>query len=231
MTSILLPQFLPNFWLFHRLQCNTWAKTLPKHSPAYFFDAPYHSIKFRPDWSTLNFFSSKGPPFACFELQRPNFWLFYRLERNNGAKTLQKASPDHFFYNIYQSWKFCPDWTTFHFFDPNGPPFGYFQAQIKMQKKCIFGFLRFSKNFFAQNACLDPRNNPRPVPLVCTCYLGRKSNFDARGFSGSRQAPGVKIWFFQKIFPFKKLHEIFISCTLRPHWYFPLLKDFLWLHV
>lgn len=128
---------------------HTWAKPLQKHFPAYFFDAPYHSIKFHPDWSTLNFFYSNGPPFACF-----------------------------------QPW-------------------------VKMQKSCIFCFLRFSKNFFAQNDYLCPRNNSRPFPQLCACFLWRKSHFDARAFCGHRQPPGVKKVNFPKKIPFWKSPKIF----------------------
>ena len=132
------------------------------------------------------------PPLDNFQSLVAAF-SFLSLSAQQGASTLQNHFPAYFFDAPFQSCKFGGLWTILKIFDPKGPPFGYFQARIKKQKSCIFCFLRFSKNFFAQNACLDPRNNPRSVPLVCTSFLGRKPNFDARGFSGSRQAPGVKI--------------------------------------
>ena len=60
--------FAPNSSPFHfwSLRAQQGASTLQNHFPACFFDAPYNSIKFRPDWSTLIFFCSKGPPFALF---------------------------------------------------------------------------------------------------------------------------------------------------------------------
>ena len=95
MRSILLLHFCPISDFFHGLQCNTEAKTLAKHFPACFFDAPYHSIKFRPDWSTLNFFYYKGAPFA-------SFFVF----EQQGESTLQNQFPAYFFDAPHQSCKF-----------------------------------------------------------------------------------------------------------------------------
>ena len=53
-------------FLFWSLRAQQGARTLQNHYPAYFFDAPYESCKFRSNWSTLNFFCSKGPPFGYF---------------------------------------------------------------------------------------------------------------------------------------------------------------------
>ena len=51
---------------FWSLSAQQGARTLQNHVPAYFFDGPHKSCKFRPDWRTLNFFFSKGPPFGYF---------------------------------------------------------------------------------------------------------------------------------------------------------------------
>ena len=49
---------------FWSLRPQQGARPLQNHFPAYFFDGPHQSCKFRLDWSTLNFFDTKGPPFG-----------------------------------------------------------------------------------------------------------------------------------------------------------------------
>ena len=67
---------------FWSLRPQQGASKLQNHFPAYFFDGPHQSCKFRPDWSTLNFFSSKGPPFGYFpdfdKMQKSCIFCFSR---------------------------------------------------------------------------------------------------------------------------------------------------------
>ena len=67
---------------FWSLRPQQGARTLQNHIPAYFLDGPHQSCKFRPDWSTLIFFSSKGPPFGYFpdfdKMQKSCIFCFSR---------------------------------------------------------------------------------------------------------------------------------------------------------
>ena len=107
-----------------------------------------------------------------------------------------------------------------------------------MQKRCIFGFSRFSKKFFAQNTYLYTGNNSRPFPQLCACFLRRFWNFDARDFEATHSAsllPNSKLEIFKKIslvkfstnfaFPVSPdltdtflFWKIFCGCMFRASW-------------
>ena len=143
MRSILLLHFCPISDFFHGLQCNTEAKTLAKHFPACFFDAPYHSTKFRPDWSTLNFFCSKGTPFA-------SFFVFGRSHPNKVQANFKITSQLIFLMVPTSPASFVQIGELWIFFNPRVPPLDIFRILIKCKKSCIFCFSRYGPHFLTQ---------------------------------------------------------------------------------
>ena len=127
-------------FLFWSLRAQQGARTLQNHYPAYFFDAPYQSCKFRPNWSTLNFFSSKGPPFGYFpdfdKMQKKLHFLFFEI-RTPFFDSILRTAPGTILNHFHQVW----------------PPFlrrkSHFDARDFVS--CCCSLLLNSKKWFFQN--------------------------------------------------------------------------------
>ena len=130
-------------FLFWSLRAQQGARTLQNHYPAYFFDAPYQSCKFRPDWSTLNFFCSKGTPFA-------SFFVFGRSDPNKVQANFKITSQLIFLMVPTSPASFVQIGELWIFFNPRVPPLDIFRILIKCKKSCIFCFSRYGPHFLTR---------------------------------------------------------------------------------
>ena len=125
------------------LRAQQGARTLQNHYPAYFFDAPYQSCKFCPDWSTLIFFCSKGTPFA-------SFFVFGRSDPNKVQANFKITSQLIFLMVPTSPASFVQIGELWIFFIPRVPPLDNFRNFDKMQKSCIFCFWRYGPHFLTR---------------------------------------------------------------------------------
>ena len=179
-------------------------------------------ISFRIDFQSSTFGVFFSPKSSTFGYE--NF-LFWSLRAQQGARTLQNHYPACFFDGPYQSCKFRPDWSTLNFFSSKGPPFGYFPDFDKMQKNWIFLFFEIRTPFFDSILRTAPGTILNHCHQVWPPVLRRNQHFDARDFvcwPAAARLLESKKWVFQNCFPFKILHEFFISCIPRHHWYFAI---------
>ena len=128
---------------FWSLRPQQGARTLQNHYPAYFCDAPYQSCKFRPDWSTLNFFCSKGTPFA-------SFFVFGRSDPNKVQANFKITSQLIFLMVPTSPASFVQIGALWIFFLPRVPPLDIFRILIKCKKNCIFCFSRYGPHFLTR---------------------------------------------------------------------------------
>ena len=166
----------------------------------------------------FDFFLFQGYPLCII-------FRFWSLTPQQGASKLQNHFPAYFFDGPHQSCKFRPDWSTLNFFSSKGPPFGYFPDFDKMQKKLHFLFFEIRTPFFDSILRTAPGTILKHCHQVWPPVLRRNQHFDARDFvcwPAAARLLESKKWVFQNCFPFKILHEFFISCIPRHHWYFSI---------
>ena len=160
------------------------------------------------------FFVPRVPPLHHFS--------FLVAQTPTRCKQTSKSLPSLFFWWSPQVLQVSSRLEHFEFFGYQGGTLWIISEFDKMQKKLHFLFFEIRTPFFDSILRTAPGTILNHSHQVWPPVLRRNQHFDARAFVSCccSLLLNSKKWIFQNFFPIVILHEFYISCILRHHWYF-----------